>query len=521
MKIYVIDNFKIGIKKFLDDRTNVKTLAELTSMSTNIIPYGLMVYCEEDDTIYRFSVDDVWVPMALSLETLFFQFNEETQLYDIPIYVHNPKVIEHCTEEVEGWLQSLYNPNRTDMDTFVNNDIIVDSRTWNALKFREFYQERTEQFETYVNNSLVSIVKPTYKKVNSETEMMDTGYFYVMETSTNSGEYSIYVVTDDGEVLSISSTEVDMSDYQPKEDENLATKNKTVVGGINEVNALNKSHEAAIGINEDNNGAGMDGVQSTLSKFVGDCYVGYTSKVGEKGSLVSNNKDYLVDSINEIVDKIGDFDKLDPLIKKENITNSINYLYEIYKIKPGTIMLYGGATAPEGFLVCDGQELNPNDYPDLYNVIGSTYGLTTDGKFKVPDMKGRVPVGVKKVPQYNEPGYLNDKGGEKTVELWAASHIPSHNHTLVTNYHDHSENYPGVKQYTNEQYKGYYRSSKSGDDGGNGTGRTNYSWQTYNHRHASATTSTDKHKHTCVEAGEGKPHNNLMTYITLNYIIKY
>jgi microcystin-dependent protein len=521
MKIYVIDNFKIGIKKFLDDRTNVKTLAELTSMSTNIIPYGLMVYCEEDDTIYRFSVDDVWVPMALSLETLFFQFNEETQLYDIPIYIHNPKVIEHCTEEVEGWLQSLYNPNRTDMDTFVNNDIIVDSRTWNALKFREYYQERTEQFETYVNNSLVSVVKPTYKKVNSETEMMDTGYFYVMETSTNSGEYSIYVVTDDGEVLSISSTEVDMSDYQPKEDENLATKNKTVVGGINEVNALNKSHEADIGINEDNNGAGMDGVQSTLSKFVGDCYVGYTSKVGKKGSLVSNNKDYLVDSINEIVDKIGDFDKLDPLIKKENITNSINYLYEIYKIKPGTIMLYGGATAPEGFLVCDGQELNPNDYPDLYNVIGSTYGLTTDGKFKVPDMKGRVPVGVKKVPQYNEPGYLNDKGGEKTVELWAASHIPSHKHTLVTNYHDHSEASPGVKQYTNETNKGYYESWKRGDDGNDGSGRTSYSNETYNHKHSGKETSKDKHKHTCVEAGEGKPHNNLMPYITLNYIIKY
>ena len=519
MKIYVIDNFKIGIKKFLDDRTNVKTLDELTSMSTNIIPYGLMVYCEEDDTIYRFSADDIWVPMALSLETLFFQFNEETQLYDIPIYIHNPKVIEHCTEEVEGWLQSLYNPNRTDMDTFVNNDIIVDSRTWNALRFREFYQERTEQFETYVNNSLVSVVKPTYRKVDSEAEMMDTGYFYVMETSTNSGEYSIYVVTDDGEVLSISSTEVDMSDYQSKEDENLATKNKTVVGGINEVNALNKSHEAAIGINEDNNGAGMDGVPSTLSKFVGDCYVGYTSKVGEKGSLVSNNKDYLVDSVNEIVDKIGDFDKLDPLIKKENITNSINHLYEIYKIKPGTIMLYGGAAAPEGFLICDGQELNPNDYPDLYNVIGSTYGLTTDGKFKVPDMKGRIPVGVKQSSSaYNEPGYLNDKGGEKTVTI---REIPSHKHTLVTDSHDHSEDFPGVKQYTNEEWKSYYRSYKNADDGDDGTGRTSYYYGNYNHKHRSATTSKDKHKHTCIEVGDWMPHNNLMPYITLNYIIKY
>ena len=518
MKVYVIDNFKIGIKKFLDDRTNVKTLDELTSMSTNIIPYGLMVYCEEDDTIYRFSADDIWVPMALSLETLFFQFNEETQLYDIPIYIHNPKVIEHCTEEVEGWLQSLYNPSRTDMDTFVNNDIIVDSRTWNALRFREFYQERTEQFETYVNNSLVSVVKPTYKKVNSEAEMMDTGYFYVMETSTNSGEYSIYVVTDDGEVLSISSTEVDMSDYQPKEDENLATKNKTVVGGINEVNALNKSHEEAIGINEANNGAGMDGIKSTLSKFVGDCYVSYTSKVGEKGSLVSNDKDYLVDSINEIVDKIGDFDKLDLLIKKENITNSINYLYEIYKIKPGTIMLYGGAAAPEGFLICNGQELNPNDYPDLYNVIGSTYGLTTDGKFKVPDMKGRLPVGIQISPYANEPGYLNDKGGEKVGRVPS---IPSHNHTLVWDYHDHSEDYPDVEQYTNEQYKGYYRSSMGGDDGGDGTGRTSYLWKTYNHKHSNNTTSKDKHLHTCLEAGEGLPHNNLMPYITLNYIIKY
>ena len=519
MKIYVIDNFKIGIKKFLDDRTNVKTLDELTSMSTNIIPYGLMVYCEEDDTIYRFSIDDVWVPMALSLETLFFQFNEETQLYDIPIYVHNPKVIEHSTEEVEDWLMSFYDINRTDMSTFINNDIVVDSRTWSAIKFKDYYKELTDKFETYVDNSLVSVVKPTYKKVESEAEMLDTGYFYVMETSVNSGEYSIYVVTEDGEVLSISSTEVDMSDYQPKEDENLITKNKTTVGGINEVNTLNLNHKAAIGINKDNNGVGMNGQVSTLSKFIGDCYVGYTSKVGEKGSLVSNDKDYLVDSINEIVDKVGDFEKLNPLIKKENITNSINYLYEIYKIKPGTIMLYGGPTAPEGFLVCNGQELNPNDYPDLYNVIGSTYGQTTSGKFKVPDLKGRVPVGITSSGYSNEPHYLNDKGGEKTHTL-TPSELPSHNHSLEKNTHNHKENTTS-KMYTNDEYKSYYRSQMSGDDGNDGSGRTSYSWRNYNHKHYNSTTNTDKHAHTCEAIGGGLPHNNLMAYITLNYIIKY
>ena len=65
----------------------------------------------------------------------------------------------------------------------------------------------------------------------------------------------------------------------------------------------------------------------------------------------------------------------------------------------GTVMLWAGPTGefPEGWLLCDGQELDPRDktYFKLFTVIGSTYGAGADGKkFQLPDMKKRAAVGA-------------------------------------------------------------------------------------------------------------------------------
>ena len=92
MKLYIVDNFKVGVKRLIDERTNVKTLEELNNLEKDFLPYGLMIYCEEDDTLYQFSKEDKFVPLSLSIEQMFFEYNEETDKYDIPIYVHNPKL---------------------------------------------------------------------------------------------------------------------------------------------------------------------------------------------------------------------------------------------------------------------------------------------------------------------------------------------------------------------------------------------------------------------------------------------
>jgi len=63
----------------------------------------------------------------------------------------------------------------------------------------------------------------------------------------------------------------------------------------------------------------------------------------------------------------------------------------------GAIHLYAGATAPNGWLVCDGSAVSRTTYADLYAALGgasSPYGQG-DGSstFNLPDLQGRVPVG--------------------------------------------------------------------------------------------------------------------------------
>ena len=52
------------------------------------------------------------------------------------------------------------------------------------------------------------------------------------------------------------------------------------------------------------------------------------------------------------------------------------------------------ASAPTGYLLCDGTAVSRTTYAGLYAVIGTTYGIG-DGTttFNLPNMKGRVPVG--------------------------------------------------------------------------------------------------------------------------------
>lgn len=55
----------------------------------------------------------------------------------------------------------------------------------------------------------------------------------------------------------------------------------------------------------------------------------------------------------------------------------------------GTINAYGGTTAPEGWLLCQGQALSRTEYEDLFAVIGTNFG-SGDGSttFNIPDFRG-------------------------------------------------------------------------------------------------------------------------------------
>lgn len=56
-------------------------------------------------------------------------------------------------------------------------------------------------------------------------------------------------------------------------------------------------------------------------------------------------------------------------------------------IPAGTIMHHGGATAPAGFLICDGSTVATTSYPDLFTAIGYTYG-GGGNQFVLPNLLG-------------------------------------------------------------------------------------------------------------------------------------
>ena len=58
-------------------------------------------------------------------------------------------------------------------------------------------------------------------------------------------------------------------------------------------------------------------------------------------------------------------------------------------VPPGTIVAYGGETAPAGWLLCNGASFSRSTYPSLFTAIGTAFGTASSTVFNVPDFRGR------------------------------------------------------------------------------------------------------------------------------------
>jgi len=96
----------------------------------------------------------------------------------------------------------------------------------------------------------------------------------------------------------------------------------------------------------------------------------------------------------------------------------------------GFIQMYGAASAPTGWLLCNGAAVSRSTYATLFALIGTTYGAG-DGSstFNVPDMRDKFPVGS------GSTYALNATGGS------ANSTLPSHTHTATVTDPGHNHTY--------------------------------------------------------------------------------
>jgi microcystin-dependent protein len=87
---------------------------------------------------------------------------------------------------------------------------------------------------------------------------------------------------------------------------------------------------------------------------------------------------------------------------------SITQRSEVGAIKP-----WGKATAPDGYLLCDGTAVSRTTYVDLFGILSTTYGAGNGSTtFNVPNLQGKTPQG------YDGSTYnLAGTGGANTVTV--------------------------------------------------------------------------------------------------------
>ena len=149
----------------------------------------------------------------------------------------------------------------------------------------------------------------------------------------------------------------------------------------------------------------------------------------------------------------------------------------------GILLPYAGTASPDGWMLCNGQEVSRETYANLFTVIGDSYGIG-DGSttFNLPDLRGRMPMGLDNMGGSSANRVTNTvadslgRGAGEEMHQLSFDELPARN-----SYISHG-------------------SASQGDSGG--------SFSYVNH------VNTDT-------IGDNQPHNNMPPYLSLNYIIKY
>ncbi|SEG73918.1 phage tail protein [Paenibacillus sp. UNC499MF] len=150
----------------------------------------------------------------------------------------------------------------------------------------------------------------------------------------------------------------------------------------------------------------------------------------------------------------------------------------------GEIRLFANNYAPRGWAFCEGQTLSINTNQALYSLIGTVYGGDGKTNFKLPDLRGRVPIHVSSTTP------LGQSAGEAAHTL-TVNEMPAHTHQV----------------------------SASGNPGSATTPASNV-WADEAALYEPLSTPTvAMNAGTMSIAGGSQPHSNMQPYLVANYAI--
>lgn len=157
----------------------------------------------------------------------------------------------------------------------------------------------------------------------------------------------------------------------------------------------------------------------------------------------------------------------------------------------GQLMLVGFNFAPKGFALAQGQLLPISSNTALFSLLGTTYGGNGKSTFQLPNMQGNVAVGFGQGPGLSLYD-LGETGGSQSVTL-LVNETPAHTHTAMGR---------NTKAETNPPVGHSLAECASGNIYTNTT-----------------TPLVPMSENAISPFGSNQPHNNMMPYVGLNWVI--
>jgi len=139
---------------------------------------------------------------------------------------------------------------------------------------------------------------------------------------------------------------------------------------------------------------------------------------------------------------------------------------------------------PKGWALCNGQLLPINQNQALFALLGTTYGGNGQTNFALPNLRGRVPI------HFDASHDLGEAAGSTAVTV-NIQQLPTHTHTLNAQSADGTLPIPG----------------------GNVLARN------VNNNYGPVNNLVTLAAGTISSVGGSQPHNNMMPYLVLNFII--
>ena len=118
----------------------------------------------------------------------------------------------------------------------------------------------------------------------------------------------------------------------------------------------------------------------------------------------------------------------------------------------GEIKMFAFGFNPAGWLMCDGSELKISEYQTLYPLIGTTFGGNGRITFKLPDLRGIIPM------HPNSQQTQGQTGGQIT-NILGASQMPGHTHVLNSDKDSGTQATPGTNFWAATN-TGYYNTQQ-------------------------------------------------------------